>query len=114
MLNLPTPITIGLCGRAGSGKDTVRSILEMHHDFAGLAFAEPIRAMLRELLTSNGCSDDYITRRELKEVPVPGLGVSYRHMAQTLGTEWGRLCMGHTFWQNLADTYLALKASGRL
>ena len=107
MLNLPTPITIGLCGRAGSGKDTVRSILEMHHDFAGLAFAEPIRAMLRELLTSNGCSDDYITRRELKETAIPGLGISYRQMAQTLGTEWGRQQLGGNFWLNVANTYLA-------
>lgn len=104
---MTTPILIGLCGPAGSGKDTVRSLLEQHHDFAGLAFAEPIRAMLRELLASNGCSDDYITRRELKETPVPGLGVSYRHMAQTLGTEWGRHCLGEAFWLRVAETYMA-------
>ena len=98
---------IGLCGRAGSGKDSVRSILEMHNHYAGLSFAEPIRGMLRELLTTNGCSDEYITNRELKETPVPGLGVSYRQMAQTLGTEWARQHLHPDFWLRVADTYMA-------
>lgn len=101
------PILIGLAGPAGSGKDTVRNILELSHDFAGLAFAEPIRAMVRELLTSNGCSDEYITNRELKETPIPGLGVSARHMMQTLGTEWARKCLAEDFWLKLAATYMA-------
>lgn len=103
----PDTTIIGLAGQAGSGKDTVRNILELSHDFAGLAFAEPIRAMVRELLTSNGCSDDYITNRELKETPIPGLGVSARHMMQTLGTEWARKCLAEDFWLKLAATYMA-------
>jgi hypothetical protein len=103
----PHTTIIGLAGPAGSGKDTVRHILELSHDFAGLAFAEPIRAMVRELLTSNGCSDDYITNRELKETPIPGLGVSARHMMQTLGTEWARKCLAEDFWLKLAATYMA-------
>lgn len=109
-----TPHTIiGLCGPAGSGKDTVRSLLEQHHDFAGLAFAEPIRGMLRELFASNGISEDFIDDRALKEAPIPALGTSYRHLAQTLGTEWGRQCMGADFWLNIAGAYLAdLKAQG--
>lgn len=102
-----TSTLIGLCGPAGCGKDSVRSILEMQADFAGLAFAEPIRNMLRELFTSNGVSDEYITDRALKETEVPGLGYSYRHMAQTLGTEWGRQCMSPDFWLNVANTYMA-------
>lgn len=85
----------------------MRTILELKHDFAGLAFAEPIRGMVRELLTTNGCSDDYITNRELKETEIPGLGVSARHMMQTLGTEWARKCLAEDFWLKLAATYLA-------
>jgi hypothetical protein len=112
-MNTTTTTLIGLCGPAGCGKDSVRSILEMHADFAGLAFAEPIRNMLRELFTGNGVSDEYITDRALKETEVPGLGHSYRHMAQTLGTEWGRQCMGPDFWLNVANTYMAdLRSQG--
>lgn len=103
----PTTTLIGLCGKAGSGKDSVRSILEYHCEFAGLAFAEPIRGMLRELLTTNGVSDEYITNRDLKETEIPGLGVSYRRMAQTLGTEWGRDCLGTDFWLNVAARRMA-------
>jgi hypothetical protein len=95
---------IGLTGYAGSGKDTVRGILE-DAGFIGLAFADPIRTMLRELLTSNGIGDCYMDDRVLKESVIPELGVSYRHMAQTLGTEWGRALHGD-FWLNIAGAYI--------
>jgi dephospho-CoA kinase len=46
------PFIIGLTGYAGSGKDTVRNILEAKHGFDGIAFADPIRDMLTALLES--------------------------------------------------------------
>lgn len=100
-----TSFLIGLTGYAGTGKDTVRAILEQG-GFVGLAFAEPIRAMLLELLTSNGIDGNYINDRALKETIIPELGVSYRHMAQTLGTEWGRN-LRRDFWLRLAGAYMA-------
>lgn len=96
---------IGLSGYAGAGKDTVRNILENQHGFAGLAFADPIRSMLRELLTSSGIDDSYMDERSLKEAEIPELGVSYRQMAQTLGTEWGRHLV-HDFWLRIAGAFL--------
>ena len=99
------PLIIGLAGYAGSGKDTVRAMLE-ELGFNGLAFADPIRAVLRELLTSNGITDEYIDSREFKEQIIPELGVSYRQMAQTLGTEWGR-SLHADFWLRLAGAYIA-------
>ena len=98
-------VLIGLTGYAGSGKDTVRAMLE-REGFVGLAFAEPIRSMLRELLTSCGIDDEYIDERALKETIIPELGVSYRHMAQSLGTEWGRN-LRRDFWMRLAGAYMA-------
>lgn len=95
---------IGLSGYAGTGKDTVRQMLE-DAGFVGFAFADPIRSMLRELLTSNGISDEYMDSREFKEAIIPELGVSYRHMAQTLGTEWGR-ALQPDFWLRLATAYM--------
>ncbi len=95
---------IGLTGPAGSGKDAVRDILE---DFGliGFAFADPIRNMIRGLLTDNGLSDDWMDDRNLKERIIPALGVSYRQMAQTLGTEWGR-GLRSDFWLSIAESYI--------
>lgn len=102
---MTTPTLIGLTGYAGTGKDTVRAILEQR-GYIGLALADPIRQMLRELLTSNGIDDRFIDEREFKEVPIHELGVSYRQMAQTLGTEWGRACMGEEFWLRIAQAFI--------
>jgi dephospho-CoA kinase len=98
-------ILIGLTGYAGTGKDTVREVLESH-GFTGLAFADPIRQMIRELLASNGISTSYMDDRALKEAIIPELGVSYRQMAQTLGTEWGRN-LQPDFWLRLASSFIA-------
>jgi hypothetical protein len=37
-----------------------------------------------------------------KEAIIPGIGVSARHMMQTLGTEWGRACIHPDFWVMIA------------
>ena len=104
---MPTyPPIIGLTGHAGTGKDTVRAMLEQR-GFVGLAFADPIRQMIRDLFSSNGISEAYMDERALKEQPIPQLGLSYRHLAQTLGTEWGRRCLGEGFWLNIASAYMA-------
>lgn len=92
-------LVIGLCGYAGSGKDTFANMLEQIASTYGLSvgsfsFASPMRAMLRAL----GVPARHMAHRDLKEQPVPGLGLSYRHLAQTLGTEWGRKCNGEDFW----------------
>lgn len=99
---------IGLTGLAGSGKDSVRAVLEQH-GYTGLAFADPIRAMLLGLFHTAGVSLRYITERHLKEKAIPGLDASYRQLAQTLGTEWGR-ALGHDFWVRIARSRMeALK-----
>lgn len=96
------PPLIGLTGPAGCGKDTVRILLELHHGYHGLALADPIRSMIIALLRTAGADPKYALLRELKESIIPGLGVSYRHLAQTLGTEWGRDILGLDFWTQIA------------
>jgi len=95
------PILIGLTGYAGTGKDTVRSLLEQDHDFDGIAFADPIRDMLGVLLDSMEIPRDWMIERDLKEQDIPSLGVSYRKMAQALGTEWGR-ALNSDLWLDIA------------
>ena len=107
------PRLIGLTGPAGCGKDTVRAILE-EHGYNGLAFADPIRHMLRELFTSNGICTSFMDARNLKEAPIPQLCTRYRHLAQTLGTEWGR-SVAPDLWLRLAASYMGdLSNSGEL
>lgn len=91
---------IGLTGLAGSGKDSVRAVLEQH-GYTGLAFADPMRAMLQALFSTAGVGLQHMTERELKEQTIPQLGASYRQLAQTLGTEWGR-ALGTDFWVRIA------------
>lgn len=98
------PHLIGLTGYAGTGKDTVRALLD-EHGYHVLAFADPIRMMVRELFTSAGIDTDYMDTRNLKEAIIPELGLSYRHMAQTLGTEWGR-SLHPNFWTRIAGAYM--------
>ena len=99
-----TPHLIGLTGYAGSGKDTVRGLLGAH-GYMGMAFADPIRRMLRKLFDQAGVNYDYMDSRELKESIIPQLGVSYRHLAQTLGTEWGR-AVAPDLWLRIASGYI--------
>lgn len=108
---MATPLRlIGLVGYADTGKDTVRQQLEQEHHFVGLAFADPIRQMLRTLFTSNGIDEKYMDEREFKEATIGELltthPISYRQMAQTLGTEWGR-SLSPDFWTCMAGAYIA-------
>ena len=109
-MNTPTtPTIIGLTGLAGTGKDTVRDILE-EHDFVGFAFADPIRSMIRELLCSANIDPACMDERERKELPIAQLSsdgkpVSYRMLAQTLGTEWAR-GIQPDFWLRIAQSYM--------
>lgn len=78
---------IALAGKAGSGKDTVASILVHPFSLDSIAaFAAPIKAMID---AGFGIDMDILTREE-KERPDPVIGISPRQLAQTLGTEWGR------------------------
>lgn len=75
---------IGICGPAGVGKDTVADYLCKVHGFRRVSFAAPIYDMLTALGFPAPAT------REEKEAIHPMWGFSWRHAAQTLGTEWGR------------------------
>jgi hypothetical protein len=89
---------IALTGYAGSGKSTVARHLVEAHGFTLVKFAGPLKGMMRAL----GLGDREI-EGDLKEQPHPLLcGKTPRHAMQTLGTEWGRTCIGPDFWVNAA------------
>lgn len=91
------PTLIGITGRARAGKDTIASHLVERHGYTRMAFADPIRDMLAVL----GVDGDHMNT--YKEEIIPHLGISYRYLAQTLGTEWGRQLHGTDFWVNVLD-----------
>lgn len=66
------PLYIGLCGYAGTGKDTVAALLATHHGAARVAFADKLRAEVSEAY----CIDpEMLTRRETKEHPMNALAL---------------------------------------
>lgn len=98
---------VGLTGLAGSGKDTAARFLADALEARGrrtrqMAFADPIR----QALLAIGVPSSYIHDRDLKEQEVPTFGASYRKMAQTLGTEWGRQMIGQDTWVRVLENRL--------
>lgn len=90
-------MVIALTGLMNAGKSTVADYLVTQHGFVHLKFAHGLKSMLRAL----GLTGDEIEGVR-KELPCDKLnGRSPRYAMQTLGTEWGRVCMGQDFWVNL-------------
>ena len=84
---------IGIAGKARSGKDTVANFIQLA--LGGIerySFATPLKEMLWAGL-----------KLADKDPATEALyGVTYRHLAQTLGTEWGRKLVGEDLWIQIA------------
>jgi hypothetical protein len=96
---------IALTGHKGCGKDTAALGL-MRLGYENLKFAAGMKDMLHNLVQMQGCPRDWSDRMfegDLKEVPSAYLnGKTPRHALETLGTEWGRNCMGANIWVEIA------------
>jgi len=90
-------ILVGITGRARVGKDTAAGFLAENFGLVQYAMAGPIKDALAAMGFDRRVYDD----PQIKEIVIDGLGVSYRKMAQTLGTEWGR-SIHKDFWLILA------------
>jgi hypothetical protein len=87
------PIVIGIAGLARSGKDTLADELQKHLDFSRYSFAAPLKQMIEVGLGLKDKEED--KAQELYDC-------TYRHIAQTLGTEWGRALVKHSIWTDIA------------
>lgn len=90
------PRVVAFTGMAGSGKSTASAYL-VGKGYQLVKFAGPLKDMLRAI----GLSEDEI-EGGLKEQPRNILcNKTPRHAMQTLGTQWGRDCIGEDFWVNI-------------
>lgn len=93
-------VLIGFTGKARSGKNTAGAFCARAFGFTEYAMAGPLKAMLDVGL---GLDARHFQTTEEKEAVIPWLGVSYRHTAQTLGTEWGRERVNQDLWLLVAE-----------
>lgn len=101
------PIFIGIHARKGSGKSTAAKVLIDKYNFKSVKMADPLKNMVRSLLSDVGMSSIDIEKRvegtqEEKEILIPELcNTSGRRIMETLGTEW-RDYIDPTLWVNIA------------
>jgi adenylate kinase family enzyme len=95
---------IGITGLAGSGKSEVARVLMEEFGFTRVKFADPLKNMLRTMLSDIGHTAEDVERYlegDLKESVVDGIGVTARRLMITLGTEWGRDQIAPDLWVTL-------------
>ncbi|MBX5010921.1 deoxynucleotide monophosphate kinase [Rhizobium lentis] len=91
------PPVVAFTGLAGSGKSTATKYLVDRLGYTLVKFAGPLKDMMRAI----GLGEDDIEGSD-KELSNSLLcDKSPRHAMQTLGTEWGRKCIGEDFWIRL-------------
>lgn len=93
------PVLIGFCGLARTGKDTAVQFMQTYYGGVRVAFADPLKEGLKVML---GLTDEDLNFDELKDAPHDTYGISPRKMMQTLGTEWGRVCVAGDVWLRVA------------
>lgn len=101
-MELPTLIAL-YAPMMKSGKTEIAKVLQLQHGFKTVKFADPFKEMIEGLLRKGGATPALVERMidgDLKEQPIPNLGVSVRVMTQQLGS-WGR-AVHPDFWVNLA------------
>jgi hypothetical protein len=91
---------IGVTGKAGSGKDAFAKYFIDQQRFAKYALADPIKRMIEAGFNIGPAAWE---DRAVKEKEIEWLGRSLRYLAQTLGTEWGRMLVHPDIWLLLAE-----------
>lgn len=92
---------IGLLGRKRCGKDTVASFLNQEYGFQRLAFADPMKAIIRAIDPYVNEFGARLSDIDLEEDALKKAYPEYRRLLQRLGTEAVRENISQTFWIDL-------------
>ena len=88
---------IALAGKSGAGKTTaIEAALGVMPGAYNFALSDPLKLMIDIGLSTF----DVFQVDRMAEIP--GLGVTRRHLEQTLGTEWGRNLVHQDIWAKIA------------
>lgn len=93
---------IGIIGEQRAGKSTVAELIRVRliSDYTILPFAMYLKDMINALIDLEPYPSKEQTATALNNKTL-------RHAMQTLGTEWGRDCMGDDFWVNRWKLHIA-------
>jgi len=87
---------IGICGKAGSGKDTVGHHLIRKYKFEQIALADPLKRLVKDVFVLDY---DTVYDRVLREQELPEWkGWSVRKLLQFIGTELFRQNIESEIW----------------
>jgi len=87
---------VGMCGKAGSGKDTVGKYLIEKHGFRQIALADPIKRLVKDVFALD---DHTVYDRVAREEPLEQWGGwSVRKLLQFIGTELFRGNIDNEVW----------------
>jgi len=87
---------VGICGKAGAGKDTVGDYLVEKHGFEKISLAGPIKRLVQDIFV---LSDEEVNDRVLREQPMPDWdGWSVRRLLQFIGTDMFRKLLFEDIW----------------
>jgi len=87
---------VGICGKAGSGKDTIGDYLVENHGFKKISLAGPIKRLVQDIFV---LTDEELNDRVLREQPMPEWDDwSVRRLLQFIGTEMFRKNLWEDIW----------------
>lgn len=92
---MKTPTLITFAGAAGSGKDTIATVIAEELGYQIDRFAKPLYDFIESI---TGYTYEDLQDPVLKNEIIPWLGKSPRQLLQSAGTEWGRDMIREDLW----------------
>ena len=87
---------VGICGKAGSGKDTIGDFLVDQYGFKKIALADPIKRLVKDIFALD---DHTVYDRVARERPLDRwVGWTVRRLLQFIGTELFREKIDDAIW----------------